>query len=222
MTLTTGAKATDPAQARFGAARKGPPDVPSSCASKTIENTLQRLPGVSDIHLNYATEILSVRLDENRTDQDDIENNIRALGYKPQPLERTKTGEKPASEGGEAEGGAGKQSWWSIRTGRLVIGLGALLGLPSFSTSSSPRAASPWSATASMTRRPWRRRVSGSRWATAPTSLWRRRKQRCSRTEWSAWPNSSRSRVRRSPISDRTSRSRSGSRPSFSRPRRSA
>ena len=57
----------------------------SACAIK-VENALNRLPGVSDINMNYSTEMLSVRLDENRTSREVIEGKIRALGYTPKSL----------------------------------------------------------------------------------------------------------------------------------------
>src|SRR4249919_3698853 len=57
----------------------------SACAIK-VENALKRLAGVSDINMNYSTETLSVRLDENRTSREVIEGKIRALGYTPKSL----------------------------------------------------------------------------------------------------------------------------------------
>ncbi|MCK1595305.1 cadmium-translocating P-type ATPase [Bradyrhizobium sp. 164] len=98
----------------------------SACAIK-VENALKRLPGVSDISMNYATETLSVRLDENRTSREIIELKIRALGY------------TPTSPNGEAAGAlkaaapdeqlAGDQPWWKTRKGRLVVSLAAPLAL---------------------------------------------------------------------------------------------
>jgi Zn2+/Cd2+-exporting ATPase len=38
----------------------------SACAIK-IENALKRLPGVSDINVNYGTETLVLNVDEDRT-----------------------------------------------------------------------------------------------------------------------------------------------------------
>jgi copper chaperone CopZ len=37
-----------------------------ACATK-VETALKRLPGVSDINMNFATTMLSLRLDEDRT-----------------------------------------------------------------------------------------------------------------------------------------------------------
>ena len=54
----------------------------ASCALK-IETVMQRLPGVSDIHVSYANETLALQLDEDRTALGTIEQKIRALGYTP-------------------------------------------------------------------------------------------------------------------------------------------
>jgi Cd2+/Zn2+-exporting ATPase len=98
----------------------------SACAIK-IENALRRLPGVSDINVNFATETLSVRLDENRTRRDVVESKIRALGYTPQSLEPK--GVQPL----DGRGGPGRktydQGWWSTRKARLAVGLAGLLAL---------------------------------------------------------------------------------------------
>lgn len=47
----------------------------SACAIK-VENALKRLPGVTDINMNYSTETLSVRLDENRTSRGVVEQPV--------------------------------------------------------------------------------------------------------------------------------------------------
>lgn len=95
-----------------------------ACAVK-VENALKRLPGVSDISMNYATETLSLRLDENRTSRDAVYSKIRALGYVPTPL----AGNGPATAGilTQPEFATGDQPWWKTRKGRLVLGLGVLL-----------------------------------------------------------------------------------------------
>jgi Cd2+/Zn2+-exporting ATPase len=67
----------------------------SACAIK-IENAMKRLPGVSDINFNYATETLALTLDEYRTSRNVIEDKIRGLGYTPQ-----------ATSGGTQEGTEG-------------------------------------------------------------------------------------------------------------------
>ena len=48
-----------------------------ACALK-IENALKRLPGVSDISVNYGLQSLTLSLDEDRTSSQAVENKIRA------------------------------------------------------------------------------------------------------------------------------------------------
>jgi Cd2+/Zn2+-exporting ATPase len=98
----------------------------SACAIK-VENALKRLPGVSDINMNYSTETLSVRLDENRTSRTVVEGKIRALGYTPKSLTGPVSGASDTMA--EDEQAPGDQPWWRTRTGRLVLGLGGLLAL---------------------------------------------------------------------------------------------
>jgi Cd2+/Zn2+-exporting ATPase len=96
----------------------------SACAIK-VENALKRLPGVSDINMNYSTETLSVRLDESRTSREVVEGKIRALGYTPKSLSGAVYGALDAA--GEDERAGGDQRWWKKRNGQIVLGLGGLL-----------------------------------------------------------------------------------------------
>lgn len=95
-----------------------------ACAIK-VENALKRLPGVSDITMNYATETLSLRLDEHRTSRSAVESQIRGLGYIPVPLD----GAAPGAVATPAEDAfaTSDQRWWKTRKGRMVVGLGVLL-----------------------------------------------------------------------------------------------
>ncbi|MBI2714722.1 MAG: cadmium-translocating P-type ATPase [Rhizobiales bacterium] len=95
-----------------------------ACAVK-VETALKRLPGVSNINMNYSTETLSVRLDENRTSREIVETKIRALGYTPRPL--SDASPRAAETTAEDEHTAGNQPWWKTRKGQMVIGLGALV-----------------------------------------------------------------------------------------------
>jgi len=54
----------------------------ASCAIK-IETAIKRLPGVSDIEVNAGSGLLSLKLDEDRTQPSDIAARVKALGYKP-------------------------------------------------------------------------------------------------------------------------------------------
>jgi len=94
-----------------------------ACALK-IESALKRLPGVSDIDVNYGLQSLALAHDEDRTSRRAIEDKIKALGYTPVALSSA-TGSAPqASSSGR---GPGVARWWRSRKGRLVIGIGALL-----------------------------------------------------------------------------------------------
>ncbi|ABA06381.1 Heavy metal translocating P-type ATPase [Nitrobacter winogradskyi Nb-255] len=93
-----------------------------ACAAK-IENAMQRLPGVSDINVNYGLQSLSLAVDEDRTSRTTIEAKIRALGYTPaDPSEHVMSSSRRDDDRDSAEG-----TWWSSSKGRLVIGTGALL-----------------------------------------------------------------------------------------------
>ena len=111
----------------------------SACAIK-VENALKRLPGVSDINMNYATETLSLRLDADRTTRDTVESKIRALGYTPKPLGDAVT---RVPETTTDDCGAGDQPWWKSRKGRMVVGLGMLLAV-AFAIATLTPELSPW------------------------------------------------------------------------------
>lgn len=111
----------------------------SACAIK-IENALKRLPGVADINVNYATETLALRLDEDRTSRTTVEDKIKALGYSPKPL-ATKTRGYSHSHGEDDE--LDDRQWWRTRKGRLTFALAALLGLAFLIATVAPNLA-PW------------------------------------------------------------------------------
>ena len=106
----------------------------SACASK-VENALKRLPGVSDISMNYSTETLSLRLDKNRTSREAIETKIRALGYVP-VADGSAAGTAGARTKEEFE--TSDQAWWRTRKGRLVVWLGGLLVLAFLVSTATP------------------------------------------------------------------------------------
>ncbi|WP_425905491.1 heavy metal translocating P-type ATPase [Nitrobacter sp. TKz-YC02] len=92
-----------------------------ACAAK-IENAMKRLPGVSDIHVNFGLQSLSLSVDEDHTSRRAIEAKIRALGYAPvDPSEQVMSSGHRDDDRDTAEGA------WSSPKGRLVIGTGALL-----------------------------------------------------------------------------------------------
>lgn len=96
-----------------------------SCVGK-IETALERLSGVSNIRLNFATERLELTLSPDSAIQvADIENLIRTLGFGV----TTEVGQNLLSES-EPNNQAltAARRWWQTRKGRLVLGLGALMG----------------------------------------------------------------------------------------------
>ncbi|MDS7596434.1 heavy metal translocating P-type ATPase [Agrobacterium tumefaciens] len=62
----------------------------ASCAAK-IETALTRLPGVADITVSVARELMKLSLDEEKTSVAKIEDTIRKLGYTPALLPRGTT-----------------------------------------------------------------------------------------------------------------------------------
>lgn len=52
----------------------------AACALK-IENTMARLPGVSDINVSYTAGTLALNVDPDRTSQRTVEDKVRSLGY---------------------------------------------------------------------------------------------------------------------------------------------
>lgn len=97
-----------------------------ACATK-IENALKRVPGISDLSVNYSTESLSLKYDDNRASREIIESKIRALGYTPIMAGTTARGSVGILT--EEEFKASDRSWWRTRKGGVVIGLGVLLAV---------------------------------------------------------------------------------------------
>ncbi|NLY65444.1 MAG: heavy metal translocating P-type ATPase [Alcaligenaceae bacterium] len=96
----------------------------ASCVAK-IEMALQRIPGVSEVQLNYATEKLAFRLDADApTNAGDIEKTIGTLGF---------TVVSSAKQVASAQGGSAEsvlmpaRHWWQHKKGKLFIGLGILM-----------------------------------------------------------------------------------------------
>jgi len=109
-----------------------------TCALK-IETALKRLPGVSEVNVNYGQRTLTLAFDEDRTSRRTIEARIKALGYAPGA---------PSGEPASVPGAAGSRepsagAWWQSRKGRLVIGIGALLAA-AFAASQLDPAISRW------------------------------------------------------------------------------
>lgn len=91
----------------------------ASCASK-IENALHRLPGVSDISVNFGQASMSLRVDEGQTRRATIEERIRALGFEA-------TADAAGAGGTHRSLTLAAPTWWRQPRGRLVIGTAVLL-----------------------------------------------------------------------------------------------
>ena len=91
----------------------------ASCVDK-IETALSRMPGVSDIRLNFATQHLELTLAPGAATQPgDVERAIKSLGFGVS----ARTAQPSATNtAGDA------QPWWQTRKGKQVIGLGMLMG----------------------------------------------------------------------------------------------
>ena len=109
-----------------------------ACALK-IENALKRLPGVSDVNVNYGLQSLTLNFDEDRASARTIENKIKALGYIPVALSGDTASLPQISFRQELNDGA----WWRSRKSRLVIVTGTLL-VAAFTTSHLDPALSQW------------------------------------------------------------------------------
>ncbi|MGB3445852.1 MAG: heavy metal translocating P-type ATPase [Xanthobacteraceae bacterium] len=89
----------------------------AACALK-IESAMQRLPGVSDVNVNYTSGTLALRLDLDRTPEQAIEDKVKALGYVPIGAVAVEAKSPHRRE---------RQPWWRGNKGRLVLGTGGLL-----------------------------------------------------------------------------------------------
>ena len=92
-----------------------------ACALK-IENGVKRLPGVSDVEVNYGVETLSLHLDEDRTSRKAIEERIRTLGYVPVAHPDGTGAARQAPQPRPAA-----VAWWTTPKARLAFAAGAAL-----------------------------------------------------------------------------------------------
>ncbi len=96
----------------------------ASCAAK-IETAIQRLPGATDVAVNYSRGALTLALDEARTSRDAIAAKIKSLGY----VAHHHDDETPSLHGHDHQHGDAGRPWYASLKGRQVIASGALLGL---------------------------------------------------------------------------------------------
>ncbi|MFZ3143007.1 heavy metal translocating P-type ATPase [Psychrobacter glacincola] len=96
----------------------------ASCVGK-IETALARMPGVSDVKLNFATEKLAFTLaPDGATQFSDVEKTIKRLGFGISAI----TDESIAANS-DNQSATEQQRWWQSRKGKQVVGLGLLMGV---------------------------------------------------------------------------------------------
>ena len=98
-----------------------------TCAGK-IETAVSRLPGVTDVRVNYSSQVLDLALDEAATPRTEIEGRIERLGYGVAPLltaadlsKAQAAGVAPTTEAEEAE-----PPLWRSQKASVGILIGAL------------------------------------------------------------------------------------------------
>ncbi len=106
--------------------RVGGMDCPS-CAAK-IETALRRLGGAEDTRVNYASQTLTLRLDETVTPREGVERNIRALGFQVSALAEPNLAMLTDGVDVPAPGTTDtRQAWWQSHKLRLLAAVGVLL-----------------------------------------------------------------------------------------------
>ena len=96
-----------------------------ACAAK-IETALKRLPGVSNVDVNYGAQTLSLELDTDHTGTNEIDSKIRSLGYTPFPIGADRHTAPDHMHGSDD---AGDEAWWRTVPGRIAIATGTLLAV---------------------------------------------------------------------------------------------
>lgn len=133
----------------------------ASCAIK-IENAMKRVPGVSDVNVNYGQESLTLKFDEDRASITLIEKKIRTLGF-------TSVGDSgTAADGTGVRAAVGRSPWRKTRKAQLVVVVGVLFSVAALVAYTAPLYAQwTWSISAMLTilpfaRRAWAGAVSGT------------------------------------------------------------
>jgi len=88
-----------------------------ACALK-IEHALSRLPGASDISVDFGRQSLALSLSDRSTSLEDVKAQIRSLGFN--SIEQRE-------DGTAVEAYASPAPWWQSRKAGVVAGTGALL-----------------------------------------------------------------------------------------------
>ncbi|NYT58236.1 cadmium-translocating P-type ATPase [Alcaligenaceae bacterium] len=98
----------------------------ASCVGK-IETALARMPGISDIRLNFATEKLELTLaPDSVTQVSDIEKTIKSLGF---GVSASASQQTASGIDADHQAVVRHQRWWQTRKGKQVVGLGILMGV---------------------------------------------------------------------------------------------
>ncbi|QBP12543.1 heavy metal translocating P-type ATPase [Cupriavidus metallidurans] len=98
----------------------------ASCIGK-IETALGRMAGLSDVRINFTTETLELTLAPDTTTRvADVERTIKNLGFGVSDVQQRDSG-TPASVSAPPTS-TRVQRWWQTKKGKLVVGLGALMG----------------------------------------------------------------------------------------------
>lgn len=111
--------------------RVGGMDCPS-CVGK-LETAIGRMPGVSSVKVNFPAATMVVVADDTKTKSEEVVKTIQSLDFTATP-ETTSSGTSATTKLGvhrhhsHAED-SGDSPWWTTRKGRLVIGIGFLLGV---------------------------------------------------------------------------------------------
>ena len=96
----------------------------ASCVGK-IETALVRMPGVSDVKLNFETEKLELTLaDDGATKFSDVEKTIKRLGFG-----ISATTDESIAANSSSQSSVEHQRWWQTRKGKQVVSLGILMGV---------------------------------------------------------------------------------------------
>ncbi|MFZ3074868.1 MAG: heavy metal translocating P-type ATPase, partial [Psychrobacter glacincola] len=96
----------------------------ASCVGK-IETALARMPGVSDVQLNFATEKLALTLaPDGATQFSDIEKTIKRLGFGISTIS-----DQSIAANSDHQSATEHQRWWQSRKGKQVVGLGLLMSI---------------------------------------------------------------------------------------------
>lgn len=101
----------------------------ASCVGK-IETALARMPGVTDVQVNFATEKLELTLAPDATTQrSDVEKTIKRLGFGITDYTDKKTAADTGSDDNHQDALLTEKHWWQTLKGKQVVGLGILMSV---------------------------------------------------------------------------------------------